>query len=177
MRRQLSWLLAVIMIVSPAASISSQAAPDDTKLELRNVELTVNGSLEGQLLTRDGRPVEGKRVLVRSQQNLQKVGQRIVTDQTGRFLVTGLATGTCVIECGEQTYAVRVWQKGTAPPKSLQSIALVSGPAQELRGNNYLTDNYVVKTVRGLTPRQKLALGLLAAAGIAIPIALDDDGS
>ncbi len=178
MRTHVTWMLAITMMASPAISFGAETASTKTEAEyeLRNVELTPAGSLEGQLLATDGSAIQNTKVLVRSQANPQKVGQQIVTDAKGRFLATGLKSGACVLEADGQTFAVRVWKKGTAPPKSLQNIALVQPTEGSVRGQS-LTDNRIVNAVRSMSRGQKIACGVLLAAAIVIPIALDDDGS
>ena len=176
MRLQMTWAIALTLVVSPALSYGAETEVKDseTKVSLRNVELTKAGTLEGQVLTTAGVAVADAKVVVRSQTDVRKVGQELVTDRNGRFIAAGLKTGTCIVETGDETYAVRVWQTGTAPPKSLKNVALVRHSQGTVRGN-WLTDNRLAAGIRSLTPRQKLCLGVLVGAAIAIPIALDDD--
>ena len=178
MRTHVTWMMALTMMASPAISLGAETAATKTEAEyeLRNVELTPAGSLEGQVLAADGSAIKGAKVIVRSQANPQKVGQQLATDDKGRFLATGLKSGACVLEADGQTFAVRVWKKGTAPPKSLQNIAMVQPADETVRGQS-LTDNRIVNRIRSMTRGQKIACGVLLAAAIVIPIALDDDGS
>ena len=58
---------------------------------------------------------------------------------------------------------------GTAPPKSISTIALVQTDGQEVVRGNQFTDR-----IQGLSRRQQVGLGLLVAGAIIIPIALQD---
>lgn len=176
MRTQATWLLALTFVSSPALTYGASPAStksEETRLQLRNVELKEAGKLEGQLLTGIGQPVPNAPIIVRSQNDVQKIGQQLTTDASGRFTVTGLKSGTCIVESGDAAYAVRVWQQGTAPPRSLQTVAFVkSGEGETVRGNE------LMNRIRCMSKEQKICCGLLIAAAIAIPLALsDDDGS
>lgn len=176
MRSQITWVVALTLIASPAITFGAENTTARPELQLKNVELTATGSLEGRILTPTGTPVKGVQLSVRSQKDVQQVGQKVVTDEAGRFLITGLKTGTCIVSTEDNTFAVRAWNKGTAPPKSLKRIALIQESSDTVRGN-WASDNRFVNWVRCLTPQQKCCLGVIVAAAIAIPIALDDDGS
>ncbi|GAB5444598.1 MAG: hypothetical protein Fues2KO_49470 [Fuerstiella sp.] len=175
MRTRITWVLALTLVAAPSLSFANQTTGSD-KLELRNVELTPAGSLEGQLLNSAGAPVANAEITVRSQADVKQVGQRLMTNEKGQFLATGLNNGMCVVEAGEATYAVRVWKKGSAPPESLSTVAFVQED-ETVRGQSRWTHNRFANWVRSLTKTQKVALGVLIGAAIAIPIALDDDGS
>lgn len=177
MRRQFSWMLALSLVTSPAMTYGADTTGSVTKpeLNLKNVELTPAGSLEGQVLAITGKPLQDVQIVVRAQKDVSDVGQKVVTDRNGRFLVTGLKTGTCVMEANGETFAVRVWDNGVAPPTSLESIALIHGADDTVRGN--WQDNGLINRIRCMTPQQKCCLALLVGAAIAIPLALDDDGS
>ncbi len=175
MRNHATWMLALTLVASPSLSFGANPAASTsapTKLQLQNVQLTSAGSLQGQLVTNTGQAVPNAKIIVRSPSDKQGVSQQLTTDKDGRFQATGLKTGTLVLQAGEETYAVRVWKDGTAPPKSISTVALVQANGQEVVRGNRFTDR-----VNGLTPKQKIGLGLLVAGAIIIPIAVDDDGS
>lgn len=173
MRTRITWVLALTLVAAPSLTFANANTSSD-KLELRNVELTPAGSLEGQLLDSAGSPLANAEVTIRSQADVNKVAQRLVTNEKGQFLATGLSNGMCVVEADEATYAVRVWEKGSAPPRSLTTVAFVAED-ETVRGQSRFTSNRFTNWVRSLTPTQKVACGVLIAAAIAIPIALDDD--
>ena len=172
MRTHATWMLALTLVASPTLGFgadSAATASAQSELKLQNVELTSSGSLKGQLVTNAGQPVSNVTITVRSQSGLKKVDQQLTTDEDGRFQATGLKTGTLVLQADKETYAVRVWNAGTAPPKSISTIALVQSDGQEVVRGNQFTDR-----IRGLSRRQQVGLGLLVAGAIIIPIALQD---
>jgi hypothetical protein len=172
MRTHATWMLALTLVASPTLGFgadSAVTASAQEELHLQNVELTASGSLKGQLVTNAGQALPNVKITIRSQSELQKVGQQITTDKDGRFQATGLKTGTLVLKADKETYAVRVWNAGTAPPKSISTIALVQTDGQEVVRGNQFTDR-----IQGLSRRQQVGLGLLVAGAIIIPIALQD---
>ena len=173
MQKRFAWMLILSIVVSPAMSVAGSqpgtSAPGKTSL--KNVELDVNGSLRGQLVSEAGVPVSAAAIRVHSQTNRNKVSQTLATDETGSFAISGLKSGTCLIAVGDNTYACRVWNHATAPPKSLQSIALVDA-GRVVRGN---AGGGFGNKIRCMSKGQKIGLGLLIGAAIAIPIVLDDD--
>ena len=175
MRTHLTWILALTMTVSPGISFGADTDQQE-KVRLRNVELNQAGQLEGQVLTPQGTPVAGAKVVVRSQDDASQIGQQLVTDAKGRFVARGLKSGTCVVQADDQLFAVRVWTNGQAPPRSLKSIALVPSADETVRGQFGFPNR-----IRNMTRRQKIAVGLIAAGATALAVALaqddDDDGS
>ena len=181
MQKRFAWMLILSIVVSPAMSVagSQPGTPVPGKTSLKNVELDVDGSLRGKLVTEAGIPVTAAAIRVQSQTDTNKVSQILATDETGSFVVSGLKSGTCLITVGDNTYACRVWNHATAPPKSLQTVALVDA-GRVVRGNdccNDCCDNGcgIGNKIRCMSSGQKIGLGLLVGAAIAIPIALDDD--
>ncbi len=172
MRNHATWMLALTLVASPTLGFGAASASASTKLQLQNVQLTSAGSLQGQLVTNAGQAVPNAKIMVRSQSDTQKISQQLTTDKDGRFQATSLKTGTLVLQTGEETYAMRVWKDGTAPPKSISTVALVQADGQEVVRGNALTDR-----VNSLTRNQKIGLGLLVGAAIIIPIVVDGDGS
>ncbi|MCA9083442.1 MAG: hypothetical protein KDA81_05280 [Planctomycetaceae bacterium] len=173
MRSIVSWALSLTLLVAPTTSYgdtNSDSAVKAESVELKNVELSENGSLRGQIVTSAGSAVDGLTIQFRQGEKTLSAG----TKPDGSFAVSGLSSGQCIITMGEDTFACRVWVKGTAPPNSLQSIGLVQ--------------NVTGETVRGqfggwrpgsrlaaLTTGQKVGLGLLAIGGVAVAIAVSED--
>ncbi|MDG1895802.1 MAG: carboxypeptidase-like regulatory domain-containing protein [Fuerstiella sp.] len=171
MRTHATWMLALTLVASPTLGFgadSAATASPQSEIKLQNVELTSSGSLQGQIVTNAGQAVPNVKITVRSKSELTKAGQQVTTDKDGRFQVTGLKTGTLVLQVDKETYAVRVWNAGTAPPKSLSTIALVQNDGQEVvRGQ-------LSNRLQSLSRRQQAGLGLLVAGAIILPIALQD---
>lgn len=179
MRKLVHSCLAALMLFSPALAQASNPARTD-KATLKNVELQPDGRFSGQLLSEAGMPVMGVEIKLHEQSNLKAVAQSVRTDKNGKFAVKGLNSGTCVVTVGDDSYACRVWKNGTAPPKSLKTVALIA-EADVVRGNCGTGDPCrpsLMQRLRCLSTGQKVGLGLIIAAAITLPIVLsDDDGS
>ena len=175
MRTFTSWML-IASIALANTIVASANVPQSEAPQFSNAELTADGVLAGQLLNSAGQPIANAEVTVRSQTDLSKIAATIRTDSNGRFAVADLKNGICVIDASDESFAVRVWQHGIAPPGSLESVALVSDDAvtrgQQSRGGPL---SGITNKLTNLTAKQKLCLGLAVAAAIIIPIALDDD--
>lgn len=179
MRTCFTWILATTILASPTlvqAGEVSTVSPE--KYSLANVELQADGKLAGQLLTENGLPVMNTIVKVHDQSDLSKVAGTVTTDRSGKFRVAGLKGGSCVLSVEDHSYACRTWVKGTAPPKSIRSIALVA-EADVVRGqcdpNCTPCKPTLMQRIRCMSCGQKVGLGLVVAAAITLPIVLNDD--
>ena len=180
MRKLFAWSMVLTLLFAPSANLladqsaETASAAKAESVELKNVELSSEGALKGQLITESGVPMNGRDISV-------KVGEQTFsakTDDSGRFEISGLQGGRCLLTVGEETFACRLWIAGTAPPSALKSIALVgaSGDAT-VRGQSRIP--VVGNRLAALTTGQKVGLGLLALGGTAVAIAVsqDDDAS
>lgn len=178
MRLITTWSVMLSMILSLPVSLAADPAPiqaDAQHVAVRNVELSATGLLSGQCLSMAGQPVAEMQVLIKS----GDVVQVVTTDAAGRFIVSDLTTGQCTLQVEDDLYVCRVWRNGTAPPKSLQSIAIVSEDVSVL-GNNFEPGSFYPRgRLMALSTSQKTALGLLsiAGAGIVIAVSQNDDAS
>lgn len=172
MRRITTYALAISMVMPYQCLVAGESTPSvsaQTAVALANVELNSQGALQGQLVTGAGAAVQSTTITVKSGDNRFTV----VTDDAGRFSVSGLSEGQCILTVGRDTYVCRIWTHGTAPPSALDSIALVQGDAgPTVRGQ--LGRNNILPP---MTNGQLLGLGLLAGAVTAVVIAADDDSS
>ena len=145
--------------VNQARALEPAAIKDTSaKVTLKNVCLEAGETLQGQLLNVDGRPLIGKEIVV------FVADKRFhgVSDRNGCFAVNGLPTGVCMIDVENATYACRLWRKETAPPKSLSTIAIVSGDTAT-RGQN----SNQGRRLSRLTPKQRYGLAVTALVGTA----------
>ena len=136
----------------------------------------------GQVLTESGLP--GIATLkVHSQKDGRTVSQVVKTNESGQFQIKGLSNGQCVFTIGDDSFACRVWNHRTAPPQSLETIAVVPKTGVVL-GQNCTSDGCQTSSaqrsgLRGrlasMTGTQKALLVGVIAAAIVLPIALDDD--
>ena len=170
MRKMMTWMVVLSVLTAQPAVFAAKQSQDAP--ELVNVELNQQNELAGQLVDSTGTPIAGKKILVRDQKDPNEAGQVVVSDADGKFTLPQLRSGRVVFDVDKETYACRVWANGTAPPKSLTSISVVPETQTEVvRGQG----GGPLNRLRSLTPTQKIILGVLVAAAIVIPIALDDD--
>lgn len=176
MRTYLTWVLVASVLTSPSLLQAGTSRTVSTqKARLINVELQADGSLPGQLLTDSGLAVTATGIKVHDQKDLKLVTNAVKTDEAGRFVINDLKSGSVVLSVGEASYACRVWQNGSAPPKSLTSVALVAG-SDVVRGQDCVPCKpSMMQRLRCMSSGQKLGLGLVVAAAIALPIVLNDD--
>jgi len=128
---------------------------------VNDVALQAGGALVGQVVDQQGVPLAHTPVLVR--QNDQEVASTI-TDDNGRFEVSGLRGGLYQVVAGQGVGIYRLWAANTAPPTAQASAMVVSGN-DVVRGQDggllyWLTNPWVLA-------------GIIAAA-IAIPIAVSN---
>jgi hypothetical protein len=176
MRLTVTWTLVLTLLVSPASitfadqDASPTAIPQNEPVEFRNVELTADGALQGQFITEAGVVLANRTITVRMGESVCQAQ----TDESGRFSVSGLKGGQCLITAGDEAFACRLWVAGTAPPASLKSVALVQPSSDAtVRGQSRRTG--FVGRLSSLSKGQKIGLGLLAATGIAVGVAVAQD--
>ena len=98
----------------------------------RDVELTGDGTLHGQIYTSEGRVVQNAQVELRYQGTT--VAQA-VTGDNGDFAITGVRGGAHDLSIGTATTSVRLWKNGTAPTGSVPSLVL-AGDDDVVRGQD-----------------------------------------
>ena len=107
--------------VLQAATGQPPAVPD--------VALDAGGTLHGQVVDVNGRPL-GKIAVAISQ--LDRELARTVSDESGRFRVTGLRGGAYGIVVGQCSTVCRLWAPTTAPPSARPAALVVLGDQQVL---------------------------------------------
>ena len=104
----------------------------------RDVELTGDGTLYGQIYTSEGRVVENAAVELRYQGTTVA---RAMTGENGDFAITGVRGGAHDLSIGTATTSVRLWKNGTAPVGAVDSLVfagdenIVRGQACDEYGN------------------------------------------
>ena len=114
-----------ILLSSTASAFEGGPSP-----VARDVELTGDGTLHGQVYTSEGRVVENATIELRYQGTTVA---RAVTGANGDFAITGVRGGAHDLAFGAATTSVRLWKNGTAPAGSVESL-VVAGDENVVRG-------------------------------------------
>lgn len=99
---------------------------------VRDVELSANGTLYGQVFTSEGRPVDNAIVELRHQGSAVA---RTATAVDGQFVIDGVRGGAHEVAVGSLATPVRLWKSGTAPDGALKGLA-IAGNEQIVRGQD-----------------------------------------
>ena len=89
----------------------------------RDIELTSDGTLHGQIYTSEGRVVENAAIELRYQGTT--VAQSL-TGANGDFAITGVRGGAHDLSVGSATTSVRLWKNGTAPVGAVDSLVFAA---------------------------------------------------
>jgi hypothetical protein len=162
----LVWL-AVLGMVVPIPALQAADRPAAPVAMSRDVALSADGMLRGQVLSPQGLGVPGVHVAVSSA--ARDLGST-VTNAEGRFEIAGLKGGVLTLAAGQSRTTVRAWTPKAAPPASQSEVLLVAGQSQTLGQSwggfkSVITNPWVIA-------------GIVAAA-VAIPVAIhnsNDDG-
>jgi hypothetical protein len=104
----------------------------------RDVELTSDGTLHGQIYTSEGHVVENAPIELRYQGTTVA---RAMTGANGDFAITGVRGGAHDLSIGTASTSVRLWKNGTAPVGAVESLVfagdenIVRGQACDEYGN------------------------------------------
>jgi len=167
-------VFAIAIMPSLATAAGNNTSPSSTKLQLQNVELNEKGQLVGQVVSETGQPGIAA-IVVRSQSDLNKVATHVKTDESGRFVIDGLKGGKCLFTIGTDSFLCQTWAHGTAPPKSLKSVAVVTKSGVVLGQSSFRPTGRIRNSLSAMTGTQKALLVGVVAAAIILPIALSDD--
>jgi len=132
-----------------------------TTSRVADVALTSAGQLHGQVLNAQGVPQSQVRVAV-GRMNEQPMF--VTTNAEGKFIVSGISAGVYQVQTSAAANVYRVWAPRTAPP-SAQAGVLVVNNNQVVRG--YGNGGGVSMLAN------PWVMGLIVAAAIAIPLAID----
>ncbi len=157
---------------STVATTRALASSETTqKLQLVNVELSAQGTLDGQVIDVKGKGLSGVTVAFRNNSTAVKVDAPILvtSDSNGRFRIPTTLGAVCLLQVGDDTYPCRAWKHGTAPPKSVSEVALVMGDEPIVRGQSQRS------RIRRLSSGQKYGIAVTALGGVAAYMALSRD--
>lgn len=154
-------MVACIGMLLPQFAIG--ASPTGTLPAVRDVELKEGGVLVGQVVNATGQPAAKARLQLVDRNGNSRT---FVSDERGNFRVVALRGGAYQMKVNDGVIALRLWANGTAPPAA-QTQLLMLDSSMTVRGQagglGLLSNPWIIAAV--------------VAAAIAIPIALDNDGS
>lgn len=175
-------LLTLILTVTTATTVAGEPQsqqPTQEKITWVNVELSQTGELLGQVMDQHGGGLAHAPVLMQCDRQLTKTA----TNAQGQFRLKLAKGGVCQLQVEDRTYLCRVWSHGTAPPKSITSIALVMSEQAVVRGNmfrrsgNCSQDCECQECQRHRSGRLKGTAALLGLGGVAAYMALSRDNA
>ena len=144
-----------ILLSSTASAFEGGPSP-----VARDVELTGDGTLHGQIYTSEGRVVENAAIELRYQ---GITVARAMTGANGDFAITGVRGGAHDLSVGAATTSVRLWKNGTAPAGSVDNL-VVAGDENVVRGQ--ASDEY--GNPYGAIPPQGSGFGLIDVVTLAM---------
>ena len=145
------WAAEEPTLAKPAVTPSNQAPPQT----VQDITLGPGGSLTGQVVDPQGKPLPGHPLVVRQIGGAQL---QATTDAQGRFTVQGLRGGVWQITSSQLTSVCRCWTARAAPPSANRELLVVSQLPAE-RGQ---------KPISALTT--PLLVGSVVVAAVVIPI-------
>lgn len=154
----------ISMLLSPVALATSPHAIS------HDVVLQEGGVLVGHVIDAEGS------ALVKTEVTLENQGQevlRLQTDASGNFSVNGMQGGVYKVASRGHENVVRVWAPNTAPPAAQQALTMVVG--NDVVRAQYGNSPGPFTSIAQWVAEHPIMTAGLVAAGIAIPIAVDDD--
>lgn len=104
-------------------SHSAPALAADPGTIARDIELSRDGALTGQICNSEGRALEHAAVALKYQGQLVASA---VTGQNGEFVITGVRGGAHEMSIGSVTAPVRLWKNGTAPEGAVENLVIAA---------------------------------------------------
>jgi len=160
---RIGWLAALVAIAGLGMTELAPAADTAQAPPLVDVKLHEGGVLLGQVVTAQSAAVPEVDVALSSRGRELAKGK---TDKNGYFAFGGLHDGVYQVVTADGQSTFRAWTEKAAPPVAQPGLLVVTGD-EAVRGQG------VMRRVRNALANPIVAGGLIAA-GIVIPIALDD---
>ena len=136
-----------------------------------DVVLQDKGVLQGRIVDQRGVAIAKTPV---SLQTGGKEVVRVMSDEQGRFQATGLKGGVYQVASTGHQGVYRLWAPKTAPPAAAKGMSIVSQP-DVVRGQYGPGPGNPFSAAGQWIAEHPIITAGAIAAGIAIPIALDDD--
>lgn len=170
-KKQLSVFL-IAVIVCPNTLVAADKVAAENQSEIRNVELSQDGTVRGTIVDSGGNAVAGVNVELILNDGVRQV----VSNNAGVFTASGLKGGPCIVKVGETAYGCRLWTFRTAPPKSLKSFVVVDQSVAVVRGNDDRggvgLGDHSLSPLSNLSKNQLMGAGLAAGLVAAVVIAV-----
>lgn len=155
-------------------SSSAKAFEGGRKQVARDVELTTDGALQGQVRTSEGHPVDNAVVELRYQGTPIA---RTTTGARGEFFITGVRGGAHELHVGSMASPVRLWKSGTAPEGAVEGV-VVSADENIVRGQQCdpygAPCNTCPPTSSGFGLIDVVTLAMLGTAVAGLVVAIDN---
>ncbi|MGB9687992.1 carboxypeptidase-like regulatory domain-containing protein [Thermogutta sp.] len=137
--------------------------PIGNRPRIPDIRLDTKNALQGVLVSPQGTPLPNRSVTL-FRPDSPKALVHAKSDRQGRFQIVGITPGSYQLRVEPDSLAtVRLWDGRTAPPSARDQLLVVVGN-QTVRGQQRIDDL--------LTIDDKLVVGGMVAAAIAIPIAI-----
>ncbi len=155
-------MVALLNLIFPLQAWAANPLPNKAASRVNtDIRLAQDNSLSGQIVDVTGKPASGMRVAIYAQGDLVAA---TFSDQQGAFSLTANRGGVYELRAGGQVQIVRLWRYAASPPSAKATIQLIVN-AETVRGQ---------RPIESLFCFQPWFLGVLVAAAIAIPIAVDN---
>jgi hypothetical protein len=145
---------------------------------IKDIELSADGTLYGQVAASEGRPVSNAVVQLRYQ---GKPVAAAKSNTEGRFAISGVRGGAHEVVIGALRTPVRLWATKTAPKGAKPGLVIVSkqtivrGQDYDQNGNPiYCEGDIVGGGPTGFGLLDVITLGTLGLGGGALAVALDN---
>ena len=148
---------------------SASAFSGDAGRMARDIELTREGTLFGQILNGEGLAVENATVSLTYQEHVVATA---VTGQNGQFVITGVRGGAHEMNVGSITAPVRLWKNGTAPEGSMDGVVIAASESV-VRGQECEPYNACPPASSGFGLIDVVTLAMLGTSTAALIIAID----
>ncbi len=131
-------------MLAPRATMADDAKPTDVKpatakrstgqdYKIRDVKLTSDGALRGQLVSSNGAPIANSPVRLVGRDGVAAASTS--TDEHGAFQVQGLRGGLYLVDANQARSMIRAWSNETAPPAASDGMLLI-GDGRTVRGRH-----------------------------------------
>lgn len=137
----------------------------------RDVELSADGTLYGQVYTSEGQAIGN--AVVELRYNGTAIA-KTTTATDGQFVITGVRGGGHELAVGSMTSPVRLWKNGTAPEGAVSGV-VVAASEHVVRGQSgeYCPPMQPVPSTSGFGLIDVVTLGMLATSVTALVYAID----